>query len=269
LPAAGGGLSNREIDELLADLADTTWTSNKEVVLTGENANYSIFGDTYYDWLVTNLTTVTLNGRVTDIDSGTCTAKKLYRIGATEVDHYFTGCAIGTETNDANNIVLEVTAPTVEGVTIVNDYQGTTYNWKTQDDDFDYNDTNHHTYNGTCTKYQLYRIVATETNHYFTGCAADDYFTSDGTETNDENNIVLKVITPSTSGVTIVNGFDSDTYQWLRSTGFDYNDSAGYTYEILTDSAEPASESIGMATFLFEITIELHRVSIRGAKLAH
>jgi hypothetical protein len=116
-------------------------------VLTGTNAKYSIFGDVAYAWLLANLTTLTLNGRVTDIDAGICTEGKLYRIGKTEADHYFVGCAVkdyftsdGTETNDANNIVLEVTHLGADAVTIVSTPGGATQDWESVDDGFDPND---------------------------------------------------------------------------------------------------------------------------------
>jgi len=153
VPAAGDGLSNREIDELLADLADTTWVGSKEVVLTGTNSKYSIFGDTAQAWLLANLTTLTLNGRVTDIDAGVCTVDKLYRIGTTEVNHYFVGCAVGdyfvsdgTETNDVNNTVLEVTHLGTDAVTIVSEPGGVTQNWAEKTTGFNWNDLSGHSY---------------------------------------------------------------------------------------------------------------------------
>jgi hypothetical protein len=116
-------------------------------VLTGTNAKYSIFGDVAYAWLLANLTTLTLNGRVTDIDAGICTADKLYRIGKTEANHYFVGCAVGdyftsdgTETNDANNTVLEVIHLGTDAVTIVSTVGGATQNWASIDAGFDPND---------------------------------------------------------------------------------------------------------------------------------
>jgi hypothetical protein len=49
---------------------------------------------------------------------------------------------------------------------------------------------------GTCTLNALYRITATEVNHFFVGCAIDGHFVSDGTETLDASNKVRAVLLP-------------------------------------------------------------------------
>lgn len=54
---------------------------------------------------------------------------------------------------------------------------------------------------GTLTEGILYKIVATEVDHFGIGLGVGDYFTSDGTETCDGSNTVAVVITPSVNGV--------------------------------------------------------------------
>ncbi len=54
---------------------------------------------------------------------------------------------------------------------------------------------------GTLTEGILYKIVATEVDHFGTGLEVGDYFTSDGTEVCDGSNTVAVVITPSVNGV--------------------------------------------------------------------
>ncbi len=50
-----------------------------------------------------------------------------------------------------------------------------------------------------------------------------------------DNASVKQVLTPSTSGVTITNTQGGATYNWaVKTTGFNYNDSSGYTYTIST-----------------------------------
>ncbi|MCP4585318.1 hypothetical protein [Pseudoalteromonas sp.] len=46
---------------------------------------------------------------------------------------------------------------------------------------------------GTLTLGEVYFIEATESNNFYTGCAIYEYFTSDGTETCDSNNIVVHI----------------------------------------------------------------------------
>ncbi len=56
---------------------------------------------------------------------------------------------------------------------------------------------------GTLTDNLLYKIVATEANHFGTGKVVGNYFTSAGTETCDANNIVKQVLTPDATGFTL------------------------------------------------------------------
>jgi hypothetical protein len=56
---------------------------------------------------------------------------------------------------------------------------------------------------GTLTENLLYKITATETDHFGTGLAVDDYFTSDGTETCDVSNTVKVVLAPSSNGIVL------------------------------------------------------------------
>ncbi len=51
-----------------------------------------------------------------------------------------------------------------------------------------------------------------------------------------DNDSLKQVLTPSTTGVTIVSTQGGTTYNWTsKESGFNYNDPAGYTYEILGD----------------------------------
>jgi hypothetical protein len=54
---------------------------------------------------------------------------------------------------------------------------------------------------GTLTAGKLYKITATEANHFYTGCAIGEYFTSVGTETCDANNKVQEVTEIAATGV--------------------------------------------------------------------
>jgi hypothetical protein len=56
---------------------------------------------------------------------------------------------------------------------------------------------------GTLTANLLYKITATETDHFGTGLTVDDYFTSDGTEACDTSNKVKVVLSPSSNGITL------------------------------------------------------------------
>ena len=67
---------------------------------------------------------------------------------------------------------------------------------------------------GTLTALKLYKITATEANHFGTGKVVGSYFTSAGTETCDANNKVQQVLTPSATGVTIVSTKGGTTYNW-------------------------------------------------------
>jgi len=149
--ASTGGLSDKDVDDLLNELADvTTWTGEKNVTITTNQGKRSIFSDTAATALTAALSTFTTNGRIDDIDSGTLTAGTLYRIGKTEVNHFGTGLVVGdyfvsdgTETCDANNTVLKVFAPSTSGVTVVSEKEGSTQNWLTKDAGFAYNEASY------------------------------------------------------------------------------------------------------------------------------
>lgn len=49
---------------------------------------------------------------------------------------------------------------------------------------------------GTLTNGKLYKISATQADHFYVGCAIGDYFVSDGTETLDSNNKTRKMPLP-------------------------------------------------------------------------
>ena len=83
IPTGTGGLTSAEIDQLLADLADTTWTSEKTITLTGTNAPRTTGSNADVATLTGLGVTTTTN---TKLDAG-C----LYKITATEVDHFGTG----------------------------------------------------------------------------------------------------------------------------------------------------------------------------------
>jgi hypothetical protein len=85
---------------------------------------------------------------------------------------------------------------------------------------------------GTCVIRTLYKINATEANHYGTGLGVNAYFTSNGTETNDANNKVKQVLVPSVTGSTITNTAGGTTYNWLyKHASFDPN--GAMTYKVL------------------------------------
>jgi len=138
VPTGSGGLTSAEIDQLLADLANTTWTGDKTIKLTGTNAPRTTGSNADVATLTGLGVTTTTN---TKLDAG-C----LYKITATEVDHFGTGLEVddyftadGTETIDANNKVKQVLTPSATGVTIVSTKGGTTYNFAYKDTSFTYN----------------------------------------------------------------------------------------------------------------------------------
>uniref|UniRef100_A0A6H1ZPN3 Uncharacterized protein n=1 Tax=viral metagenome TaxID=1070528 RepID=A0A6H1ZPN3_9ZZZZ len=55
---------------------------------------------------------------------------------------------------------------------------------------------------GTCVAGTLYKITATQVNHFYVGCAINGYFTSAGTETLDANNKV-KAVTRQSKGTLV------------------------------------------------------------------
>jgi lysophospholipase L1-like esterase len=80
---------------------------------------------------------------------------------------------------------------------------------------------------GTLTNHELYKITATEENHFGTGLEVDDYFTSDGTETVDASNKVKQVLTPSTDGVTLqASKWDTTESFGTKASGFKYNEAS-------------------------------------------
>ena len=86
---------------------------------------------------------------------------------------------------------------------------------------------------GTLTIKNLYKITATEANHFFTGCAIGNYFNSLGTETCDANNKVKNVSDPPSTGARIVSTKGGAGRAWYyKYTSFNLNDKAGQTYKI-------------------------------------
>ena len=77
---------------------------------------------------------------------------------------------------------------------------------------------------GTLTAGKLYKITATEANHFYTGCAIGEYFTSVGTETCDASNKVQEVTEVEATGL---HGHSTpnatDRKMSLKTTGFDPN----------------------------------------------
>ena len=69
---------------------------------------------------------------------------------------------------------------------------------------------------GTCDSGKTYLITATETDNFFTDCAVNDTFTSDGTETLDANNKVREIPTISLSSDSVTTtGFDNAQVQTI------------------------------------------------------
>ena len=90
---------------------------------------------------------------------------------------------------------------------------------------------------GTLTALKLYKITATEANHFGTGKVVGSYFTSAGTETCDANNKVQCVLVGATTGVTIVSSKGGATYNWFnKDSAFNWNDASGYTYQIIKEN---------------------------------
>ncbi|MCK9517428.1 MAG: hypothetical protein M0R74_00155 [Dehalococcoidia bacterium] len=85
-----------------------------------------------------------------EINSGTLTALTLYKITATELDHFGSGLEVGeyftsagTETCDANNKVQAVTWGSTDGVLIVSAKGGATENFAYKDASFTYNEASY------------------------------------------------------------------------------------------------------------------------------
>jgi len=90
---------------------------------------------------------------------------------------------------------------------------------------------------GTLTALKLFKITATEVNHFGTGKVVGSYFTSAGTETCDANNKVQQVLIGATTGVTIVSSKGGATYNWFnKNSAFNWNDASGYTYQIIKEN---------------------------------
>lgn len=83
--------------------------------------------------------------------------------------------------------------------------------------------------------------VATSTNIYI---ANNDAGTTDITVATSE---LKQVLTPAATGVTIVSTYGGTTYNWTsQESGFNYNDTSGYTYEIEAGSPS-ASPSLSFS----------------------
>lgn len=90
---------------------------------------------------------------------------------------------------------------------------------------------------GTLVAQTLYKITATDPDHFGTGLTVGEYFVSAGTETCDASNKVKQVLTPSATGATIVSEAGGTTYNWTsQESGFDYNDASNYTYEVYEEA---------------------------------
>jgi hypothetical protein len=73
---------------------------------------------------------------------------------------------------------------------------------------------------GTLVIRRLYKITATEVDHFGTGLEVGEYFVSAGTETCDANNKVQQVLDPPSTGVRIVSAKAGATQNWLvKGTG--------------------------------------------------
>lgn len=109
---------------------------------------------------------------------------------------------------------------------------------------------------GTLTINKMYKITATEINHFGTGLEVNGYFRSAGSETCDANNKVKQVLTPSTAGSTIVSTKGGTTYNWAhKNASFTYN-AASYTIVVKKIKGESvvASGSITAGNALMDLT---------------
>lgn len=89
---------------------------------------------------------------------------------------------------------------------------------------------------GTCESGEIYKITATDPDHFFTNCAVDQKFTSDGTETLDTNNKVKKLLYAENTFVSeLLNGADDTGIRW-RS-----NNRAYYDYPVFTSASANAT----------------------------
>lgn len=77
---------------------------------------------------------------------------------------------------------------------------------------------------GTLTSGRLYKITATEADHFGTGLVIGDYFTSDGTESCDANNTVEPLTDVAATGLHLMSSMDGTTRDMsLVESGFDPN----------------------------------------------
>ena len=81
---------------------------------------------------------------------------------------------------------------------------------------------------GTLTVSLLYKITATEANHFFTGCAIGNYFVSVGTETCDANNKVKQVNDPPSTGCRIISTKGTGTQVWIATGAGALNENINY-----------------------------------------
>ncbi len=80
-------------------------------------------------------------------------------------------------------------------------------------------------------------ISWTNVSTYATASVANPYFNVNGGSSGSGYRVddltAFKVLTPSTTGVTIVSAQGGATYNWaVKTSGFNYNDSSGYTYTL-------------------------------------
>ena len=86
---------------------------------------------------------------------------------------------------------------------------------------------------GTLVNKQLYKITATEENHFGTGLIVGEHFISVGSETCDANNKVQQLTDCAVTGFHIISAQGGSTQNWTsESASFNYNDSDGYSYKI-------------------------------------
>jgi len=76
---------------------------------------------------------------------------------------------------------------------------------------------------------RLYKITATELDHFGVGLVVDDYFTSDGTEICDSNNKVRQVTDPPSAAVHIISSLNGTVRNWASiESGFNPNNIASW-----------------------------------------
>lgn len=149
------------------------------------------------DWLVVNpaenVDTFKINGLTgigpfvdaveflegSEISSGTLTEGVGYKITATEEDHFCSGCEVGDYffASEQETYGEEIAT----GTLVEDSFYVVTAAEELLGDEIA---------TGTLSEYLWYKITATETDHFYTDCAVDEKFYSDGTETCDANNKV-------------------------------------------------------------------------------